>query len=132
MNSDCKFCGLAESLDAVIVGSVYVLPDAYPVTPGHHLIMPRRHCVDFFELTAEELEDTRRALFGLRDGLVVQGADGFNIGWNCGVVAGQTVAHAHCHLIPRRAGDMLDPTGGVRGVIPDRQKYIPVEHGSRI
>lgn len=127
-DADCKFCDLANSPDAIVVGSVYVLPDGYPVTPGHRLVIPRHHRADYFDLTAEELEDTRRALVELRDELVADGVDGFNIGWNCGVAAGQTVGHAHCHFIPRRIGDMADPTGGVRGVIPERQKYSSADH----
>lgn len=123
MSGDCRFCELVNAPGAVVVGSVCVLPDGYPVTPGHRLIIPLHHRSDYFELTAEELRDTDRVLRLLRTELVTDGAEGFNIGWNCGEVAGQTVGHAHCHFIPRRSGDMADPTGGVRGVIPDRQKY---------
>ncbi len=123
MSIDCKFCVLAASAEATRVGSVYIIDDGYPVTPGHTLIIPLRHCSDFFDLTADELRDTQRASLRVREELGRSGVDGFNIGWNCGEAAGQTIGHAHCHLIPRRAGDMTDPTGGVRGVIPEMQKY---------
>jgi diadenosine tetraphosphate (Ap4A) HIT family hydrolase len=131
MTPECKFCELRLATGVTIVGSVFVLPDAYPVTPGHRLIIPLRHCSDYFELTAEELADTHEALKQIRAELAAAGAEGYNIGWNCGEVAGQTVAHTHCHLIPRRSGDMADPTGGVRGVIPDRQKYTVPEQVER-
>lgn len=123
MTSNCRFCQLSTAPDVTVIGSVYVLPDAYPVTPGHRLIIPLIHRSDYFELTDEELRDTHRALKELRVQLLADGAEGFNIGWNCGDAAGQTVSHAHCHLIPRRGGDASDPTGGVRGVIPERQSY---------
>lgn len=123
----CKFCELWSVPEAMLVGSVYVVPDAYPVTQGHHLIIPLRHRANYFELTIEELEDTHRALEKVRYDLLADGAEGFNIGWNCGEVAGQTIEHAHCHLIPRRRGDVFDPSGGVRGVIPSRQKYSVTE-----
>lgn len=126
MTTECLFCQLSVAPDVVVLGSVYLLIDTYPVTPGHRLIVPLRHCSDYFQLTGEELQDTHRALKRLRGELISEGAEGFNIGWNCGEAAGQTVGHAHCHLIPRRLGDMNDPTGGVRGVIPERQKYTPV------
>lgn len=123
MNVDCKFCRLSSAPDAVKVGTVYVLPDGYPVTPGHCLIIPIEHRSDYFDLTGDERRDTHKALEQLHAELRAAGAEGFNIGWNCGTSAGQTVGHAHCHLIPRRTGDVADPTGGVRGVIPERQKY---------
>ncbi len=127
MRSHCRFCELSSAGAAVVVGSVFVLPDAYPVTLGHVLIIPVRHRSDYFELTIEELADTHLALKQLRADLLADGADGFNIGWNCGRAAGQTIGHAHCHLVPRRTGDVADPTGGVRGVIPERQRYMPLE-----
>lgn len=132
MTRDCKFCQLVSAPDARVLGSVYVLPDGYPVTPGHLLIIPVLHRSDYFELTRCELEDTHAALEQLRGELIAEGVDGFNIGWNCGEVAGQTIAHAHCHLIPRRKGDMADPTGGVRGVIPEHQKYAPMERATSL
>lgn len=120
----CRFCALRDSEEAVIYGSVYVVPDAYPVAPGHHLVIPIRHCADVFELTAQEMLDTQKALHAVRDKLAADGVGAFNVGWNAGEAAGQTVAHAHCHLIPRVPGDVADPVGGIRGVIPSRRNYL--------
>ena len=98
--------------------------DKYPVSPGHMLIISKRHIDDFFQTTDEE----RRALHDL----LVQARqlleekyhpDGYNIGINCGESAGQTIMHLHIHLIPRYHGDMDNPRGGVRGVIPDKRIY---------
>lgn len=119
----CRFCELAFSTEALTFGSVFAIDDGFPVTTGHSLVIPLRHCVDYFELTDQERRDTHLALRTLRDNLLSEGAEGFNVGWNCGEVAGQTVTHAHCHLIPRRGGDTPDPVGGVRGVIPAHQNY---------
>ena len=101
-----------------------VIRDAFPVSPGHTLIIPRRHVGSFFELTPPE----RARMFELLtqakaelDGTLQP--DGFNIGINDGAAAGQTVAHLHLHLIPRYRGDTPDPRGGVRWVLPAKAKY---------
>jgi ATP adenylyltransferase len=99
--------------------------DKYPVTEGHTLIIPKRHVSDYFDLHQPEINaihqllDARKAQLQQSDPTI----RGFNIGVNAGKDAGQTIFHCHVHLIPRRPGDMEDPTGGVRGVIPKRQKY---------
>lgn len=119
---DCPFC---RSGDAVLGNALaYARFDKFPVSPGHLLVLPRRHVADFFEASREE----RAALLELIDAgkaLIEENLrpDGYNIGINVGVAAGQTVMHLHVHLIPRFRGDMADPRGGVRGVIPARQKY---------
>ena len=99
--------------------------DKYPVTKGHTLIIPKRHVADYFELHQPEINAIHQLLNARKAEL--QGKDstitGFNIGVNAGKDAGQTILHCHVHLIPRRTGDMNDPTGGVRGVIPNKQKY---------
>jgi len=120
----CRFCDLRSTSEAVVYGSVYVILDAYPVSNGHHLVIPLRHCADVFELTSQEMLDTQKALQAIRAELHVDGWEAFNVGWNAGTAAGQTVDHAHCHLIPRTAGDVVDPTGGIRGVIPARRNYL--------
>jgi diadenosine tetraphosphate (Ap4A) HIT family hydrolase len=120
----CRFCALRTHENAVIYGSVYVIADAYPVAPGHHLIIPIRHCDDVFQLTPQEMVDTQTALVALHNELAAGGWDAFNVGWNAGAAAGQTVGHAHCHLIPRKVGDVADPVGGIRGVIPARRNYL--------
>src|SRR5208283_295431 len=121
----CIFC---ETPSKRIVGEnrlSIAIRDAYPVTKLHTLVIPKRHVADFFELFQPE----RNAVLSLLDEsrLEIQNADpmvtGFNIGANAGKDAGQTIFHCHVHLIPRRSGDMEDPRGGVRGVIPDRQSY---------
>jgi diadenosine tetraphosphate (Ap4A) HIT family hydrolase len=102
----------------------FVVDDAYPVSPGHTLVIARRHTANVFDLTAEEMaslwsllaEAKRRLDRSFRPG-------GYNIGINVGAVAGQTVGHVHVHLIPRYPGDATDPTGGVRNVIPGRGRY---------
>ena len=111
--------------DLIHDASVFSIRDNYAVTEGHTLIIPRRHTADYFSMTEKEKEHANDLLIKMRILIMAQddSVTGFNIGMNCGVSAGQTVAHAHIHLIPRRDGDMEDPKGGVRGVIPSRQKY---------
>lgn len=119
----CPFCNHAR--DAVLSNALaFALADRNPVSPGHLLLIPRRHVADWFDCSHEE----QRALLDLaaqarRLILADRSPDGFNLGVNCGAAAGQTVFHVHLHLIPRYAGDQPDPRGGVRGVIPDRQRY---------
>ncbi len=122
--ASCPFCALP---DARILSSGpfgVVIRDAYPVSPGHTLIIPRRHVGSFFELTADE----RGSLLGLLEAAKRElddacRPDGYNIGINDGPAAGQTVPHLHIHLIPRYQGDQPDPRGGVRWVFPDKAKY---------
>lgn len=104
--------------------------DGYPVGKGHTLIFPRRHVTSFFETTEEERDDIYRSLFEAKKVIESQLTkhalplpSGYNIGINDGKSAGRTVDHLHVHLIPRYDGDMEDPKGGVRGVIPEKQKY---------
>ena len=87
-------------------GTVYVIEDLYPVTLGHLLIIPFRHTMDYFTMTDSERLDAQHALIALREQIIRYDStvEGFNIGINCGKVAGQSVAHAHIHLIPRREG----------------------------
>lgn len=100
------------------------LLDAYPVSPGHTLVITRRHVADFFETTPDERTALVDATCRARDRLIVERRpDGFNIGVNIGTVAGQTVSHVHMHLIPRYRDDREDPRGGVRAVIPHRAAY---------
>jgi len=118
----CPFCDYPETVfENDLALALY---DRHPVTPGHMLIVPKRHCADFFEVTGEE----RRAIADLIDRCKRHldrefHPDGYNIGINCGEAAGQTVFHLHVHLIPRYRGDVQDPRGGVRGVIPDKRVY---------
>jgi len=98
--------------------------DDYPVSPGHMLIIPCRHVADYFDTTLAEKHAMLELIEAARQLLESEHApDGYNLGINCGATAGQSVPHVHYHLIPRYQGDMENPRGGVRGVIPDRQKY---------
>lgn len=120
--NDCPFCDASTAIARNDLA--YARFDRYPVSPGHCLLIPLRHVSNFFETTAEE----KAALFALIDEMkkrtdVTHTPDGYNIGINVNETAGQTVMHAHVHLIPRYVGDMKDPRGGVRGVIPEKQRY---------
>lgn len=121
---DCIFCALpAERVAGQNELAVWIR-DGFPVSDGHSLILPRRHIGSFFDATPEE----RVAMMALLDEAHAAAQrtfspDGFNIGVNDGQAAGQTVPHLHIHLIPRRAGDVPDPRGGVRWVIPQRAAY---------
>lgn len=96
--------------------------DRFPVTPLHTLVVPKKHVGDYFDLRPEERADAERLLCRLREEILMEdpSVTGFNVGVNCGASAGQTIMHVHVHLIPRRDGDLDNPRGGVRGVIPER------------
>jgi len=120
----CPFCTLPDGRVVEENEFAVLIRDGYPVSPGHSLVIPKRHVGSFFEVTAAE----RAALLALLDrakDLVEQDHKpaGYNIGINDGAAAGQTVPHLHIHLIPRYTGDQEDPRGGVRWVIPDKANY---------
>ncbi|HTP27887.1 MAG TPA: HIT family protein, partial [Anaeromyxobacteraceae bacterium] len=95
-----------------------------PLSPGHTLVVPRQHVADLFALPPEEQADIWRLVATVRERLVAERRpDGFNIGLNVGDAGGQTVGHAHVHVIPRFRGDVPDPRGGVRWIIPARAAY---------
>jgi diadenosine tetraphosphate (Ap4A) HIT family hydrolase len=124
MINHCPFCTLPPERLIEQTPLALVIRDGFPVSPGHTLILPRRHVGSFFETTAEERTD----LLQLLDRAQMQLAAhlrpaGFNIGINDGLVAGQTVLHLHIHLIPRFVGDHPDPRGGVRWVLPEKARY---------
>ena len=123
---NCPFCKMvSEGTYEKNLGSVVAFEDIFPVTPGHTLIIPLRHTRDYFTLTDEEHLDITQMIYMLKEQISAQDPEvtGFNIGINCGSSAGQTVFHAHMHLIPRRHGDTDRPHGGVRGVIPCKQSF---------
>lgn len=102
----------------------FVLLDAYPVSPGHSLVISRRHIAAIFDLTATEIGDILELIRSARERIdCTLQPTGYNIGANVGRDAGQTVMHVHIHVIPRYRGDSDDPTGGVRGVIPGKARY---------
>jgi len=124
MLKTCPFCELDTERIWMENDIGIVLWDAFPITKGHSLVIPRQHVACLYVLPA----DTQAALWALvgeaRQRLQEDlHPDGFNIGLNNGEAAGQTIFHAHIHVIPRRVGDVADPRGGIRWVIPDKAKY---------
>jgi diadenosine tetraphosphate (Ap4A) HIT family hydrolase len=121
---DCPFCRLETSCIRLQGEVAVALPDGFPVTPGHTLVVPKRHVASLFELPQEEQAAVWGLVAQVRALLVAElQPDGFNVGLNDGPAAGQTVMHAHVHVIPRRHGDVADPRGGVRWVVPDKAAY---------
>lgn len=123
--TNCPFCEIPTDNITMVSDNMMAFPDKYPVTKGHHLIIPKEHKSNFFDLNQTEVIELQQLLHQLREKLSLEDSriTGFNIGANCGKSAGQTVYHCHVHLIPRRSKDVADPTGGVRGVISEKQKY---------
>ena len=123
---DCSFC-YHNIKDRVVAehNSVVAIQDSYPVTDGHLLIVPKRHMEDYFSMNETEKKDTGDLIMRLKNRITAKdhSVTGFNIGTNIGEPAGQTIFHAHIHLIPRRNGDTSHPRGGVRGVIPEKMSY---------
>jgi diadenosine tetraphosphate (Ap4A) HIT family hydrolase len=129
---NCPFCGEPKNILENELAVVHY--DSFPVSAGHCLVTPRRHVAEYFEATAAE----KAAIWELVDELqpIIDrefSPDGYNIGINIGAAAGQSIPHLHIHVIPRYAGDVENPQGGVRGVIPHKQKYVrkPRKTGSR-
>ena len=121
----CLFCNKKKQKIIYSSELMFVVRDSYPVTKHHTLIIPHRHVSDFFDLNDDEfielnqiLKEQRKSLLNLDKEIT-----GFNVGVNAGSDAGQSIMHCHIHLIPRRKGDIKNPRGGVRGVIPSKQKY---------
>lgn len=129
---DCPFCELSSSNEIAGSNIVFAVRDSYPVTPLHTLVLPRRHVPTYFDLNRDEVLAVDELLRKLRADIAAADASvkGFNIGVNSGAVAGQTIFHCHIHLIPRRRGDVPDPWGGVRAIIPGKAHY-PVSNGPR-
>lgn len=121
----CPFCRIGEGRIIAENELCYAIRDGFPVTSMHTLVIPKRHVADYFDLYQPELNSIQAMLREQR-GQIMAGdpsVTGFNVGINAGSVAGQTIFHVHVHLIPRRKGDVAEPRGGVRGVIPEKQKY---------
>jgi len=121
-NNPCLFCTARDvTRDNALA---YATRDTYPVSPGHTLIIPRRHCADFFELTPEELAACMELLVAEQRALAAAGKpDGYNVGVNVGLAGGQSIHHVHLHLIPRYNGDHPRPQGGVRQILPSKADY---------
>jgi len=124
--ANCPFC--YKNIEDRIVdrlNSVVAIADGFPVTEGHLLVIPIRHVEDYFSMNSSEKKDADAIIMRLKDRITDNdpSVTGFNIGTNIGESAGQTIFHAHLHLIPRRDGDTPHPRGGVRGVIPGKMLY---------
>jgi diadenosine tetraphosphate (Ap4A) HIT family hydrolase len=124
MREDCPFCSLSGAHVMARGRLTTTIRDTYPVSPGHTLVIPNRHVASFFEISDEEQAEVLAAVREVKIALDADlHPDGFNIGLNVGPAAGQTVMHAHVHVIPRFHGDVADPRGGVRHCIPGRGYY---------
>ncbi len=123
--SSCPFCSPGKLEVIAHSRNFYVINDNSPVTPGHCLIIPYRHIANPLELNPEEITEVWQLIQDMRKKLLADDSSisGFNVGFNSGHDAGQTIFHTHIHLIPRRCGDVEKPRGGIRGVIPARQSY---------
>jgi diadenosine tetraphosphate (Ap4A) HIT family hydrolase len=124
-NPNCPFCNIDSERDLIVESATaYAIYDKFPVNDGHALIIPKRHCASYFDLSFKEQAACMFMLNKVREVVSKRfNPDAFNIGINVGEKAGQTIHHVHIHLIPRFDGDVEDPRGGVRGVIPVKQKY---------
>ena len=121
----CIFCSIDTSRVIARNKLAYAIKDGFPVTQEHTLIIPHRHAETFFDLTKDEISACLNLLREQRNHIIENDSSvtGFNIGINAGASAGQTVFHCHIHLIPRRTGDVEDPRGGIRHVIPNKGYY---------
>ena len=124
-NNPCLFCNIEKSGCAYENELAYASYDSYPVTEHHCLIIPKRHLKDYFDLSNEELLACNDLVQIVRKEIIKKdpSVKGFNLGTNIGKVSGQSILHCHLHLIPRRKGDVDNPQGGVRSVIPNKQHY---------
>ena len=124
-NSPCLFCDIKKSGCIHENELAYASYDSYPVSEHHCLVIPKRHIKDYFDLTNEELLACNNLIKIVKKEIVNKDktVSGFNLGTNIGKVSGQSIHHCHFHLIPRRDGDVENPQGGVRSVIPGKQHY---------
>jgi diadenosine tetraphosphate (Ap4A) HIT family hydrolase len=125
MSSDCLFCNISKERIILENDLAYAIHDGFPVTEMHSLVIPRRHIYDYFDLTKDELFACDKLIKNLKENMLIEDSsiNGFNIGMNSGISGGQTIFHCHIHLIPRRTGDVSNPRGGVRNIIPGKGNY---------
>ena len=125
-NNPCLFCNTTNKEYVFENDLAFSTFDSYPVSEFHLLIVPKRHIKNYFELSNDEMIACNKIVLLSKNKIeqMDQSIRGFNIGINCGKAAGQTIMHCHIHLIPRREGDVENPQGGVRGVIPSMQHYV--------
>ena len=124
-NNPCLFCNIKKTGYAYENNLAYASYDSYPVTEHHCLIIPKRHMIDYFDISKDELLACNDLIKIIKNEILVKdhSVKGFNLGTNIGKVSGQSIFHCHFHLIPRREGDVDNPQGGVRSVIPNKQHY---------
>ena len=124
-NNPCIFCKIRKEELQFENQLAYSSIDSYPVSEFHSLIVPKRHVETYFELTKKEIQACNELILKTKEKILKQDSNvkGFNIGTNAGRSAGQSIMHCHIHLIPRREGDVENPQGGVRSVIPNKQHY---------
>ena len=124
-NNPCLFCDSKKSGIAHENDLAYASYDSYPVSDHHCLIIPKRHVKDYFDMTNDELIACNDLIQIIKNEILEKDntVKGFYIGTNAGKIAGQSIMHCHIHLIPRREGDVENPQGGVRSVIPKKQHY---------
>lgn len=124
ITKECPFCQVDESRILASRENCFALLDLFAVSEGHTLIIPRRHVANYFELSPEEQGELWDFVNECQKILQEKySPDGFNVGINVNAAAGQSIPHVHIHLIPRYEGDVANPRGGVRGVIPAKQNY---------
>ena len=123
--NNCLFCNISKGKIVTENEFAYAIRDKFPVSEQHSLIIPKRHVDEYFNLTHDELIGCNLLLRSVREEILTidDSVKGFNIGMNCGAVAGQTIFHCHIHLIPRRQGDVENPRGGVRHIIQGKGNY---------
>jgi len=124
----CPFCDILEYGSREILWQdkqSFAIRDAFPISPGHSLVIPKRHIASFWDCTPEEKASLMAGADWLKEDLEISfsSIDGWNLGVNVGRAAGQTVYHVHLHVMPRFEGDVEDPTGGVRGSMPGEANY---------
>ena len=124
-NNPCLFCNIKESGLVKENDLAYASYDSYPVSEGHCLIIPKRHVKDYFDLFNDEIIACNDLIKEIKNEIIKKdnSVKGFNVGSNAGKISGQSILHCHIHLIPRRPGDVENPQGGVRSVIPSKQHY---------
>tara|TARA_A100001011_G_scaffold141024_1_gene149096 strand:+ start:186 stop:584 length:399 start_codon:yes stop_codon:yes gene_type:complete len=124
-NNPCLFCDSKKSGIVHENDLAYASYDSYPVSDHHCLIIPKRHIKDYFDMNNDELIACNDLIQIVKNEILSKDVNvkGFNIGTNAGKIAGQSIMHCHIHLIPRREGDIDNPQGGVRSVIPNKQHY---------
>jgi diadenosine tetraphosphate (Ap4A) HIT family hydrolase len=124
LSDSCPFCGIEDDRKLFSTSQVMGVWDAFPVSHGHVLLIPRRHIATWFDATIEEQQALVAAIDEAKTAIELEHKpDGYNIGINSGEAAGQTVQHLHVHVIPRYEGDVNDPRGGVRQVLPEKAVY---------